>query len=267
MTAQPLPPSTSAPEVRCLEVRRLERQIAQLRIVVALMCVALAGLGTLGVSLVQPGTDVVRAERLEIVEPDGSLAFVLSNSARPEAATIDGVKLLARQEEERRTPSFVFFDGKGDEVGGMMFRNESSDDGFSATRHFSLDGYKQDQTVVLHHYQDARGTHAGLSVSDRPDHSILQGFRDLGLEPPVTRDELNAAIEELSIEDRSARLVEAFGGAPRAFVGRTRSGDAALVLSDGSGRPRIELRVPEDGEPVIRILDVEGNPVLTWPES
>ncbi len=259
-------PAPTAPTASSPELRHLERKLGQLRTAVVLLGIALVGVATLGVGLVRPATDVLRAERLEIVEPDGTLAFVLANSARPEAATIDGVKLMEGQEEERRSPSFTFFDGKGDEVGGMMFRNQVSDDGISAARHLSMDGFKQDQTVVLHHYQDRRGSYAGLSISDRPDHSILEGFRSLGLEPPVSRDDLNAALMALPPEEQGQRVVEAFGGAPRAFVGRTWGGDAALVLSDGQGRPRIELRVPEEGDPVLRILDVDGNPVLRWPE-
>jgi hypothetical protein len=94
---------------------------------------------------------VIRAERVEIVEPDGTLAFVLANSQRPEPATIDGQVIMTGQEAERRTPSFIFFDGKGDEVGGMLFRTGPGDG--VASRHLSLDGWKQDQTVVLAHYQ------------------------------------------------------------------------------------------------------------------
>jgi len=246
--------------------RSLERQLAHLRIAVGVLALALVTLVATAAVRAPTATDVIRAERLEIVEPDGSLAFVLANSARPQAATIDGELIMAGQEEERRTPSFIFFDGQGDEVGGMLFSNTTSDDGFRASRHLSLDGYKQDQTVVLHHYQDPQGSASGLSVSDRPeDLSILDALRELGLEPGATRQELQAAMAEIPEEERGPRLAELFGGAPRVFVGSARSRDATLLLSDGQGRPRIQLGVPEDGEPFIRILDENGDAVMEWP--
>jgi hypothetical protein len=244
----------------------IDRQIAQLRLAVGVLALALVALVATAAVRAPASTEVLRAERLEIVEPDGSLAFVLTSSAHPEPATIDGEEIMAGQVEERRTPSFIFFDGKGDEVGGMLFSNTTTDDGFRATRHLSLDGYKQDQTVVLHHYQDARGSASGLSVTDRPeDLSILDALRALGLEPGATREELQAAMMAIPEAERGPRLAGLFGGAPRVFVGSARNGDATLLLSDEQGRPRIHLGVPADGAPFIRILDEAGGTVMEWP--
>src|SRR6188474_2274539 len=78
---------------------------------------------------------VLSVERLEILEPDGKPALVLANSQRPIAATIDGQTIMAGQEEERRgIPSIIFFDGKGDEVGGMLFGVRETSNGYSVTR-------------------------------------------------------------------------------------------------------------------------------------
>jgi len=69
---------------------------------------------------------------------------------------------------------------------------------FSATRHLSLDGYEQDQTVVLAHYQDENAASAGLRISDRPlDLSMLEAFAELGWEPGPSREELQAALASL----------------------------------------------------------------------
>jgi hypothetical protein len=211
-----------------------------------------------------PIQPVIRVERLEIVEPDGTLAFVLANSHRPAPATIDGQVIMSGQEAERRNPSFIFFDGKGDEVGGMMFSTGPGDG--VATRHLSLDGWKQDQTVVLAHYQNARGASSGLSVSDRPqDRSLLEAMAEIGLEPGASRLEFQAAIARLPAESRDARLRELFG-VQRAFVGSNWSDDAVLQLNDGAGRARIIIAVPEDGAPYIRVLDAAGAVVLELPE-
>lgn len=172
------------------------------------------------------------------------------------------------QEEERRgLPSIIFFDGKGDEVGGMLFGVRETPDGYSAVRHLSFDGYKQDQTLVLSHSQDPGGSTSGLIVSDRPlDHSILDAQRQLGLRPGATRDELMAAIQALPEEGGDARLRELFG-VSRLFLGSDRNGEASLVLRDGQGRPRIINASPREEEPSIRILNEEGATVLRLPES
>jgi len=244
------------------DVRRETRTLRR-----AVWALAAAWLGTVSFFLLGAAgsPDILRAERLEIVEPDGQLAFVLASSAHPEPATIDGQVIMGGQEEERRTPSFIFFDGAGDEVGGMLFSTGSGEDGPSATRHISLDAYKQDQTVVLAHYQNPAGSLSGLLVSDRPEHSILDALEELGLAPGATRQELQGAIMELPEERRQERLLELFGTS-RLFVGSGRQNDAMLSLNDGMGRTRLVIAVPEDGDPYIRILDEDGEVVLELPE-
>jgi hypothetical protein len=209
---------------------------------------------------------VLAVERLEIVEPDGKPALVLANSQRPIAATIDGRQIMSGQEEERRgIPSIIFFDGKGDEVGGMLFGvRETSGGGYSVTRHLSLDGHEQDQTVVLAHYQDPKGSTSGLTISDRPDHSQLETFRQLGLEPGASRDQLTKAILAIPEEQRAARRRELFGST-RAFFGSARGGAARLELRDGQGRVRLVLEAPEDGEASLRMLDENGKEALRLP--
>lgn len=246
----------------------LRAEIARLRWMVALLAVALA-VCTLWLALRSPPLPaVLAAERLEIREPDGNLAFVLANSVRPVPATMDGQVIMEGQEEERMgVPSFIFFDGKGDEVGGLTTGVRTSPDGYSAVRHLSLDGYKQDQTVVLAHYQSPDGYSAGLRISDRPeDLSILEAFGELGLEPGTSREEMQAAIEAIPEEDRARRLREWFG-ASRLFVGTGRDRSAALILHDGVGRPRIRIEAPAEGEPSIQILDESGEPVARIPSS
>ena len=143
---------------------------------------------------------VLSVERLEIVEPDGSLAVVLANSQRPAVATIDGQILMAGQEEERRgVPSIIFFDGKGDEVGGMLFGVREASDGYRAVRHFALDAHEQDQTVRLTHSQTPAGSTSGLGVTDRPVHSIPDALAQLGLSVGASREELQAALGDCPV--------------------------------------------------------------------
>jgi len=257
--ATPLSPNPDAAQI----LSDLQRQVARLRLATGILALVLVAVVAVGAALPLTTSEVIRAERIEIVEPDGTLAFVLANSARPAVATMDGVPILAGQEEERRSPNFVFYDGKGDEVGGMLFRNEDTPEGGVAVRHLSLDGYKQDQTVVLHHYQDPRGTRAGLSVSDRPkDVSLSDAFRRLGLEMPVDRAAMEEAMMAIPEDERGPRLAELFGGANRVFVGTARSGEAVLRLSDAQGRGRIALGVADEGPAFLRLYNTDGS--VAW---
>ena len=246
----------------------LRAELARLRRTVVLLGVALAAC-TIWLALrTPPLPPVLSAERLNIVEPDGKFAFVLANSQRPQGGTIDGKVLMQGQEEERRgVPSIIFFDGKGDEVGGLLAGVQTTPDGYSATRHLSLDGYKQDQTVVLAHYQSPSGSTAGLRIGDRPqDLSILDALAQLGLEPGASRADMQAAIQALPEDARAARLRELFG-VSRLFLGSDQDRNASLVMRDGNGRARILIAVPADGEPSIRILDADGKEVIKLPSS
>lgn len=245
----------------------LRRQIARLQIVVA--CVAILWVvSTIWLLAKQPTIpSVLTVERLDIVEPDGSLALVLANSERPVAATIGGEVILGDQEEGRRgSPSMIMFDGQGDEVGGLLFGTRRSASGFSAVRQLTLDAYGQDQAVILRHIQDPRGSTSGLVVSARPEHSILDAMKQLGLQPGATGAEMQAAIAALPDESRAARRRELFG-VERAFLGAVPTGNTHLTLRDGQGRRRIVIDVPEDGEPSIAILDADGQTVARLPEA
>lgn len=172
---------------------------------------------------------------------------------------------MAGQEEERRGfPSMTFFDGKGDEVGGIAFGVKETPSGYQALRLFALDAHNQDQAVVLMHDQAPDGSISGLSVTDRPAHSTLDALAELGLSVGASREQIQAAIEQIPEASRGIRLRELFG-TPRAFFGSTRAGDAGLTLRDGEGRPRVVIQAPREGPPAIRILDDVGAEVLRLP--
>ncbi|HET9867610.1 MAG TPA: hypothetical protein VFQ06_09995, partial [Nitrospira sp.] len=102
------------------QIEGLQRQLTRLRSLVVVF--ALLWLATVAwLAARAPSIPaVLSVERLEIVEPDGSPAFVMANSQRPTAATING-QVIVEAEARMGIPSIIFFDGKGDEVGGMLF--------------------------------------------------------------------------------------------------------------------------------------------------
>jgi hypothetical protein len=249
-----------------IQYKNLLRQLLLLRAAVAGLALVWLAATTWLVTRTPSLPPVLALERLDIVESDGSPAIVLANSQRPIAATIDGQQISGGQEEDRRgLPSIIFFDGKGDEVGGMLFGTTETPDGYQAGRHLSFDAYKQDQTVVLAHYEDPDGAKSGLFVNDAPEHSLLDTPTLLGLEPAASKAQINAAIEAIPEDERESRLRELFI-TRRAFFGSSPGGEALLELRDGQGRVRVVIEAPETGEPSIRFLSETGETMLRLPE-
>jgi hypothetical protein len=245
---------------------RLERRVARLN-------AAVIGLGLLWVvTLVwaayrSPVPPVLAVERLEIREPDGSLAFALASSAHPTPATMDGEVLLADQIEARRHPSFIYFDGRGDEVGGLMLVTRDGSAGTSVARFLTFDGHDHQETVVLGHTQGPQGTVSGLRViGHTPGATLVGALAELGLEPGATRAELQEAIATIPEEQRASTL-RRLAGATRVEVGSAINGSAGVTLRDREGRPRVILEAPATGAPSLRFLDENGDIVLTLPGS
>ena len=118
--------------------------------------------------------------------------------------------------------------------------------------------------MVLAHYQDSAGSSSGLTISDRPGHSLLDALRQLGLQPGASREQLAAAVQALPENERGAKVRELFGTS-RAFFGTTPTGEARMELRDGRGRVRIVIETPKQGEPSIRILDEHGGIAFRFP--
>src|SRR6266568_5008841 len=64
----------------------------------------------------------IDVERINIVEKDGKLRMVISNEERQHPGIIDG-KTLPRK--EGRPAGMLFFNDKGDEMGGLTFGGDT----------------------------------------------------------------------------------------------------------------------------------------------
>lgn len=244
----------------------LERRVA--RLTMAVIGLAILWLATAAWAVfVRPRLPAVLAvERLEIREPDGQLAFALANSAYPTTGTLDGQVLLADQAEERRFPNFIYFDGNGDEVGGLLVRTVDGPDGTATSRFLTFDGLDHQEVLVLGHTQAPDGSSTSLRMMEHePGATLIGGMRDLGIEPGVTRAEMEAAIAAIPEAERSERLRQLVGTL-RLRLGIATSGEAGLTLNDAEGRPRVVIEAPASGAPSLRFLDENGQTLLRLPE-
>jgi len=195
------------------------------------------------------------AERVDIIEPDGKLAIALSNSKTSAKVRFDGQILHGAS--NRDTPNIIFFDGKGDEVGGLAFANfkEKEDDSpFQAIRHLAFDGYRQDEVITLSHFVQDGKSRKGVYIYDRPDVTIMDAFKETGINPEDTPDILGQKLNKFK-EENPDRYTELWGNPQRVAVQTNNENEAELLLGDADGNVRLRFVVKPDGGAFIEFLD------------
>lgn len=201
----------------------------------------------------------ISAERFDIVEPDGKLAIALSNSKTSAKLRFDGQILHGAS--NRDIPNIIFFDGKGDEVGGLAFANPNPDESsFQAIRHLAFDGYRQDEVITLSHFVQDGKSRKGVYIYDRPDIPIMDALEESGVHPEDTPDILGQKLNQFR-EENPERHSELWGNPQRVAVQTNNENEAELLLGDAEGNIRLRFVVKPDGEAFIEFLDEEENVV------
>lgn len=199
----------------------------------------------------------ITVERINVVEPDGTIRMVISNKARAPGLYIKNVERLPGHHSN--TAGMLFMNDEGTETGGLIFRGYKDAEGnIRSSGHLAFDRYMQDQVITFAAQQANEQRSALLNVIDRPAWPITE-FIDLVEQisdlPPA---EQQAAIEEfLSTHDE---------GASRMTLGRQPDQSVGLELKDEAGRPRIVMRVDADGTARLQFLDESGAVVTQLPE-
>ena len=199
----------------------------------------------------------IDVQRINIVEPDGTVRLVLSDKA-----LFPGILFKKKEypHSDRKTAGLLFYNEEGTENGGLIFGGEKDKNGkISAYGHLSFDQYDQDQGLAIDSIEDDGLRKARISLWDRPDYSIGELLL------------LQARIKDLPQERQKAEYTKFFAqrekAQPRLFLGRSDDGSVSLRLNDKQGRERLILEVTEDGAPVVRFLDQNGRETGRWPEE
>jgi hypothetical protein len=83
-------------------------------------------------------------QRINVVEPDGTLRMVMSNKARMPGIYINGVERLPGHHSS--TAGMLFLNDEATETGGLIFSGFKDAEGNErSTGHLSFDRYRQDQ--------------------------------------------------------------------------------------------------------------------------
>ncbi len=198
----------------------------------------------------------ISAERIDILEADMQLAISLSNSQRTPMVQFDGQKLEGAS--NRNIPNIVFFDGKGDEVGGLAFANpDPAGSPFQAIRHLAFDGYKQDEVITLSHFVQNGKSRKGMYIYDRPDISILDAMDKTGIQPEDDSETFNKKLADFK-KNQPERFDELWKNPQRVALQTNENNQSEMLLSDSQGQVRLRLSVSSDGNATIEFLNEEG---------
>ena len=199
--------------------------------------------------------DELTVQRLNVVDANGTLRFVLSNKDRMHPGVMDGVTI----NRPRPVAGMLFFNDEGDEVGGLTYSG-TDDNGRRANAGIMFDQLKQDQTIGISYGENNGQRSAGLQVWDRSEQPLSDLIRALNAANALAEGaERDAAIK--------AARAKAPAGPRRLFVGKNTDKSATVSLADGQGRPRLVLRVHEDGSSSIEFLDANGKTTQRIPAA
>ncbi|WP_394820795.1 hypothetical protein [Pendulispora albinea] len=225
-----------------------------------------AGIATLALAMLALGGsrktkfEEITVERINVVEPDGTLRLSISNSAQLPALIVRGKEYRhkGRAAEIKRIglAGLVFFDAEGTESGGLVFGGRKLVDG-SMIRdgHLTFDHYDQDEALVLTGGQESDGRYSGLQIKDQPNWPIEELVKVLAEAP----DEKRQQVRDAFFATHSRTHIE------RVYIGRRPDKSSTLELKDEQGRARIILKVGAEGGASLQFLDEKGTVIDQWP--
>lgn len=233
----------------------LSRQIRSLKLycTVVTLAAAVLVLAAFQAAPARQKFEQIDVQRINVVEPDGKLDMVITNKALLPDPIVGG-KTFKRSGEAQ--PGMIFYNGSGDEDGGLVFGSNTAPGHSDAGAALLFDQYQQDQTVGIMYNEENRKRTAGLYVWDRPDKSVADLY------------DKYTALEKAQpgpARDKMIQQMRAAGdlGALRAFVGKNSAGDAVLRFADANGHNRLIIGVAPSGTASIQFLDESGKVVYS----
>src|SRR5579863_1124856 len=134
-------------------------------------------------------------ERINVVEPDGTLRMVISNKAAFPGIIIKGKET---PHPNRKSAGMLFFNDEGTENGGLIFGGSKEKDGkVTSYGHLSFDQYEQDQVFSIDAEQDGEQRTSELRIIDQPDYPITEDLAATARIGKLPKDEQPAAWKQL----------------------------------------------------------------------
>ena len=193
------------------------------------LAVGAAFLLGMGPSAKKASFDQITVQRINVVEPDGTLRMVISNHAQLPGIIVHGKE----RPFERPQAGMLFYNDEGSENGGLIFGGRRNNKGevIDSGGSLSFDRYGANQVVQLIGVDDKEDRLSGLSVTDSI--SGTETHRRVW----VGRGDDGAAVVALMDAD----------GKKRILMQVKADGSSSLSFLDSNGKVANEL-VPKRGE-------------------
>lgn len=203
----------------------------------------------------------IDVQRINVREPDGTLRLAIFNNALSPAPIINGKSDPNRA--GHRGAGLMFYNDEGSENGGLTYGGKTVNGTPMADSGLMFDQYDQDQTVGITYQQKGTQRQSGLMVWSRPTTPLTDLIAQVtAMEKMPAGPDKAAAMKKLQQKEASGEF-----GAKRVFVGRNKKNDATVVLSDKTGKPRIEMTVAPDGTAHLNFLDANGKVIDSLPHE
>lgn len=240
---------------------RLGKELRFLRGYAILSAIAFAALFVLALSPADRGSDVIEAQRINILNADGSLSLAISGQGRLPGPTFEGREYPQELSGGRVGASgMIFFNQRGDEVGGLTYQGDVTENGYAASGGITFDQFRQDQVVSLQYQDNGVQRSAGVNVWDRSTDvglgEILELVDARSRASGAELDSLNAVLEGWAGQGLATH---------RIFMG-SRNRTATLQMRDTQGRARIRLSVDSLDVARLEFLDAEGGVTRAFPD-
>lgn len=198
----------------------------------------------------------IDVQRINLVEPDGTIRMVISDKARFPGSYIKGTEF---PRPDRKTTGMIFVDDEGTEMGGLIFRGSKDKEGkVQSNGHLSFDQYMQDQTFSIDAGEESGKRYSAITISDRGDYPITEALEAVQRIHALPEDQRAAEWKQFAATHP--------GDHTRIAFGRSTDKSAVLRMKDLEGHDRLVIQVTADGSPVIKFLDKDGKVMSQLPK-
>jgi hypothetical protein len=203
--------------------------------------------------------DTITVQRINVVEPDGTLRMVLSNNNRVPTIIINGQAYPDLTNRRGSTEAGIwFYDAHGSESGGLTFGGRfDENETIPRFGHLSFDRHNQDQMFSLDARDDGTNFRTSIRMIDQPNWPIQELL------------DLLVRIQNLPPEQQEAELNAFFqthppGAGTRTLLTSDNLPDApaqnrnVLLFRDTEQTDRVRLGINATSDGSLEFLDAQG---------
>lgn len=210
--------------------------------------------------------DVLTVKRINVINDDGTVVMAISNKQRIAAPRMNGKEYPIEMIERQHYAGIIFFNEKGDEVGGLIFNSNELPDGRKyGGGHLSFDRYNDNQVVNLEYKENIHGlVKSGISVLDRTGNGSFG--RNLDLLHEYKYDSISDIRKEQIVSELNALKKSGDLGVERIFMG-SENEISKLVMKDKLGRIRVMLYIDSTNVAKLQFFNEYGKIINEFPNK